>query len=816
MSNSEKPALRLPYSQQFSPAQTPLDKLLAVVRGNAGRASLEKAIASAFFKAKTDPDKLAGNTVLALRSYGILGDDNTLAPFGAELLAYQGKEQESHRLLAKHLLLDFDGVALVETLREMSEGRHKIDLPNLTAELQSRGFELTKNSSDLSSVLGWLRQGGLLKEYAVNDEMYQSLVGASVATLNAFRGLTPEQIAFLRAILALNIKDWTPYNAIVRHAETLYAGEVHFNWKEIPSTILQPLQRVGLLEFRKRGKADKSAPAGRGGKTADVKPTPKFEVEVADPLLRALFKNAGQVDLREIRRMSLEAIVGDIKQGEDTNKRGRALEMLAIRLCQLLDLDYMGQRETDVEIVAGGEVDAMMHSARLVYSRWQLQCKVGQITYEAVAKEVGVQQVTLANVIVVVSTGRATDSAMQYRQRIVSTSHLNIIFLDGQALGRIIADQTALVEILRQQAREALSLKPASGLRKQVAKLARTEDSGGAYVLSEEAPEYGGPNRVAPPLPKPAYATELGSLYCGDSLTLLPSLIAHGYRAKLIVTSPPFALVRKKEYGNEDSDSYIEWFAQFIPHFKQLLEPQGSLVIDIGGTWIKGLPARSTYQFKLLLRLCESGFFLAQDFYHYNPARLPTPAEWVTIRRLRVKDAINNVWWLVMDPFVDADNRRVLADYSDSMKVLLKKGYKPAMRPSGHDISDKFSKDNGGAIRPNLLEFANTESNSHYLRRCKEENIKSHPARFPADLPEFFINFLTKPGDLVYDPFAGSNVTGATAERLGRRWIGTEISESYIAGSKFRFEPGARLSGAKPAKSTSSKSKQTEGELGLF
>jgi hypothetical protein len=224
--------------------------------------------------------------------------------------------------------------------------------------------------------------------------------------------------------------------------------------------------------------------------------------------------------------------------------------------------------------------------------------------------------------------------------------------------------------------------------------------------------------------------------------------------------------------------------------FKQILEPDGSLVIDIGGAWTKGIPAKSTYHLKLLLKLVEHGCYVAQDFYHYHSARLPTPAEWVTVHRLRVKDAINNVWWLTLDPFVPVNNRSVLLPYSDSMKSLLKNGYKPALKPSGHGISDKFQRDNGGSIPPSLLTFANTESNSYYLRRCKEEGIKPHPARLPQALPEFFINFLTKPGDLVIDPFAGSKLTGVAAESLGRRWISVELDEMYARASKFRFENG--------------------------
>jgi len=257
----------------------------------------------------------------------------------------------------------------------------------------------------------------------------------------------------------------------------------------------------------------------------------------------------------------------------------------------------------------------------------------------------------------------------------------------------------------------------------------------------------------------------------------------------LIVTSPPFALTRKKDYGNEQEDTYLEWFRGFAEQFHRLLKEDGSLVIDLGGAWKPGIPVRSLYHFKLLIMLCEEyGFHLAQEFYWWNPSKLPTPAEWVNIRRIRVKDGVNTVWWLCKTPWPRASNRRVLQPYSDSMKTLLSNGYRPMLRPSGHDISSKFSIDNGAAIPPNLIAIPNTESNSSYLRYCKERGVKAHPARFPAALPEYFIRMVTDPGDSVLDPFGGSCVTGEVAERLGRRWVCVEIVESYLEGAVGRFQ----------------------------
>ena len=164
--------------------------------------------------------------------------------------------------------------------------------------------------------------------------------------------------------------------------------------------------------------------------------------------------------------------------------------------------------------------------------------------------------------------------------------------------------------------------------------------------------------------------------------------------------------------------------------FRRVLKDSGSLVIDIGGAWKKGCPSRSLYHFKLLIMLCEDlGLHLAQDFYWWNPSKLPTPAEWVTVRRIRVKDAVNTVWWLSKTPWPKASNRRVLQPYSPAMQDLLAKGYRAKKRPSGHEISESFGVDNGAAIPPNLLAIPNTESNSFYLRYCEQRGLKPHPAR---------------------------------------------------------------------------------------
>jgi site-specific DNA-methyltransferase (cytosine-N4-specific) len=292
----------------------------------------------------------------------------------------------------------------------------------------------------------------------------------------------------------------------------------------------------------------------------------------------------------------------------------------------------------------------------------------------------------------------------------------------------------------------------------------------------------------------PAYRTTLGRAYNADSLEVLRQLPSDS--VALVLTSPPFALRRKKAYGNVAAEDYVEWFRPFAQEIHRVLCPDGSFVMELGGTWNPGSPTRSLYQYELILSLARL-FHVAQDFYWFNPARLPTPAEWVTIRRTRVKDAVHPIWWLSKTEAPQADNRRVLRPYSPSMRRLLKDGYKAARRPSQHEISEHFQRDNGGAIPPNLLTVANTRSNEEYLRDCRAVGLPIHPARFPPAVPEFFIRFLTRTGQLVVDPFGGSNVTGHMAETLGRRWISVELRADYVAGSRFRF-PHAEVSSAAP------------------
>ena len=270
-------------------------------------------------------------------------------------------------------------------------------------------------------------------------------------------------------------------------------------------------------------------------------------------------------------------------------------------------------------------------------------------------------------------------------------------------------------------------------------------------------------------------------------------------RVNLIFTSPPFPLVAKKTYGNEVGAKYIDWLSSLADPLSDLLAPRGSIIIEVGNSWVSGKPVMSTAPLEALLAFAKRGNLeVCQQFICHNPARLPSPASWVTVKRIRLKDSYTHLWWYAKTPNPRSDNRKVLTPYSEAMKRLIKRrSYNTGTRPSDHSINPtSFFTDNGGAIAPSFLDadqipsgliYSNTAIDSSYRDWCNKEEIQVHPARMPSDLAAFFIEFLSREGDLVLDPFAGSNTTGFVANQLGRRWVGVEQDPEYVLGSMGRF-----------------------------
>jgi len=291
---------------------------------------------------------------------------------------------------------------------------------------------------------------------------------------------------------------------------------------------------------------------------------------------------------------------------------------------------------------------------------------------------------------------------------------------------------------------------------------------------------------------KPAYKTKFGEAYNSSIEKFIESENFENLRGKvdLILTSPPYPLVSPKAYGNRVGEDYKNWLSGIMKELKLLLKPKGSLVVEIGNAWEKGIPTMSTLPLETLIEIKnKSDLVVCQQFIWNNPNKLPGPATWVNIKRLRVKDSFTHVWWYSKTPNPKSDNSKILTPYKDGMKKLLERqDYNRGVRPSGHSIGDGFLIENKGSIPSNVLTFANSLETKKYRDWCKKMGVDQHPARMPEKLVDFFINFLTNKNAIVLDPFGGSNTTGKVAQDLGRRWVYVEQSKEYVLGSKGRFK----------------------------
>lgn len=268
------------------------------------------------------------------------------------------------------------------------------------------------------------------------------------------------------------------------------------------------------------------------------------------------------------------------------------------------------------------------------------------------------------------------------------------------------------------------------------------------------------------------------------------SVIDHG-SVRLLLTSPPYALNTKKQYGNLSGQEYVDWLCSIIERLMPVMQSNGSLLLNLGDAWVKNSPTVSLYQERTIIALQDRlGLHLCQRMLWHNPSALPVPTNYVGIERIRLKQAVECLWWLSPEDRPYADNRAILEPYSDRMTGLIKQGGQSrSKKPSGHATRDgSFSVDNGGSIAPNVFKIANSGDQA-YAQACRDKGLTPHPARMPIALASKMIEFLSRPDEVVFDPFGGSGTTARAAENLGRKWITTEAAREYVEGSRFRFSP---------------------------
>jgi site-specific DNA-methyltransferase (cytosine-N4-specific) len=451
----------IPFGAQFSPNQVDLPSILQIIHDNAGdREEITKVICDQFFAdhSRTQNLKLADNVVLALRAYGLLDKDTaTPTSLAKELLVLSQEPQKFYERFAKHILTDLKGVTLVETIATMQALGEDISLHILQKRLEQRGLHVPRGAVHLSSMRLWLALAGIFDKdvtsgprlYEVNQARLKAVLGIELDEIDKLSQLTRAQRAFLRALTRIPDPDPLVANKVADLASILYA--VEYNHKELPKSVLFPLRDAGYIQVSKSTK-------GRGAKPYEVFRASKFRQEISEPILAVAAEKAGLVP-RELFERPLSRILDDLKSS-NKHVKGKALELLAIYLTRLLDLDFKGWRIRSAD-TGGAEVDAIVEGARLIFSRWQIQAKNTRIVrLDDVAKEVGLSlSFVYSNVVTIVTTGEFTKDAYDYANHVMKTCNLNVILLNGSELGRIGQDPTDIVGILNSKAEHAMRVK---------------------------------------------------------------------------------------------------------------------------------------------------------------------------------------------------------------------------------------------------------------------------------------------------------------------------------------------------------------------
>ena len=445
----------LPFGSEFSPSQIYLGDAIGLADVHGGNwHAFEGAVCAAWFDDHATSDynrgKLANNTKLGMIAYGIIARDASLTEFGRELSGLCNDESALYSRLAKHILLNLHGMTLVGCIRDMEAAGESVNLTTLREALAARGVHFPRGGKHPSIMRLWLAKAGVFvgSRWQVDPFRLEEILGIGVDEFEALADLPPMQRAFLRALANTGTRKPQPANEIARLATATYGEK--FPEKSLPKLVLHDLEGAGYITAEKTTR-------GRGAKPFLVAPTEKLIADVVDPLLEQLSQQTDPKLLRLLRR-PLAEILAELHD-EDRFVAGLALEALAFKIMRLLDMTYVATR-LRANQTGGAEVDLVFESARLVFSRWQIQCKnTARVSLDDVAKEVGLTHFLKSNAIVVVTTGEVGAEARRYANRIMADTNLALVMLDGRDLVSISESPARIVRAFEREARHAMNLK---------------------------------------------------------------------------------------------------------------------------------------------------------------------------------------------------------------------------------------------------------------------------------------------------------------------------------------------------------------------
>jgi site-specific DNA-methyltransferase (cytosine-N4-specific) len=479
-----KSVRRFTYGDQFDPKKFSLTDILELcVTYSPDRYKLQAEIRSRYFEGHgqslsqrdENSTKMAMNCVLSLNAYGLIrladgGKSYAVTKLAQDLLALKPDTVAVHRQFATYILTELEGLLLARMIENIRARGEQVTLEYLGEEFNDLGIKIPPNSTYISTMREWLALAGVFRAtgYEVNWDVIYDLLKVDADIVDELYTLSPEQKHFLLSLVSLDVQEFTPSNKIAKHTRSVY--KIRLTTKNLVKDILEPLEQLGLIETQK-------TTIGRGAKPHLVRLTEKARNEILQPLIQNL-ANVTELTSADLNR-SFDSVVSDLNNA-DKYLRGIALELLAVWIIRLLGLRFSRWRLRHWQATGGGEVDVLAASDKIIYNRWQIQCKNqrGRVGVDVIAKEVGLTFLTKADVVMVITTNKFASDAVNYANQVNDVSRYYVILLEGDDIQRIVQDKTRIVDILNLKARRTFAKR----------ELGMT-DLGDEFIREDEQPE---------------------------------------------------------------------------------------------------------------------------------------------------------------------------------------------------------------------------------------------------------------------------------------------------------------------------------------
>lgn len=261
------------------------------------------------------------------------------------------------------------------------------------------------------------------------------------------------------------------------------------------------------------------------------------------------------------------------------------------------------------------------------------------------------------------------------------------------------------------------------------------------------------------------------------------------------ITSPPYPLARARAYGNVSADDWVDWICRHLEPIVRRLLPGGSIAVNISNDVFEpGLPSRHLYRERFVIAMYERlGLHKMDEIIWENPSKAPGPYQWASRKRMQLNTGYEPVYVFCADPLKSfADNRRVLQPHTEQHMRLIQSGGEKRSRINSDGAyrikAGAFGQPTEGRIPKNVLSYGHNCKDQRTLQSlARAQGLPVHGASMPLALVIFLVQYLSRPGDLVVDPFGGTLTTAKACEMLGRRWMVSEIMAEYHVAGSLRF-----------------------------